>query len=173
MAAIYLDNLVKPRQTNVPTTILAQQPAPDQYTYTDLHLDLKFLDNIGNGWNTVKTKDIQADYDNKAIGNSIVNILTTRPGWKVLSPTFGCRLDKYLFEPLSEFRGSVIANDIKRAIENFEPRITLEHIWVVVSYDDNQYYFEIKFKINQSGLLNTLQLKFNTQALSLNDMIIV
>jgi phage baseplate assembly protein W len=173
MAAIYLDNLVKPRQSKAPTTVLAYEPIPTQYTYTDLHLDLAFAKNIGNGWNAVNSKDIEVDYDQKAVANSIRNILTTRPGWKVLTPTFGCRLDTFLFEPLTEFNAHNIANLVLRSIENFEPRIEITSIDIAPLYDELMYHIEINYKLKQAGLLNTLQLKFNTQALSLNDIIIL
>jgi len=173
MAAIYLDNLVKPRQTKATGTVLGKEPTPSQYTYTDLHLDLIFSQTVGTGWDTANTKDIQADYDAKAISNSLVNIITTRPGWKVLSPEFGCRLDKYLFEPLSEFNAHVIASDILRNLEKFETRVNFTGVNITPLYDELQYYIEINYTIKASSMLNKLQLKFNTQALTLNDILVL
>ena len=104
------------------------------YTYVDLHLDLKEDTVLSRSANkNVKQRDIKVDYDDAAIKNSIINILNTTPGERFLIPMFGANLRGYLFKPVTKETGEMIGNTILRAIEDWEPRVTVENI-TVVSY---------------------------------------
>jgi hypothetical protein len=162
MAAIYLDNLVKPQKVQSQITNIAVEPESLQYTYRDLHLDLSLFKNIGDGFKVVNTKDIQADYDIIAIRNSIYNIFTTRPGEKILSPDFGCSLDQFLFQPLSEVRAQILGNKILENITKFEPRIIVNKILINTNYMEYTYEINVDYQILDSGLVDNLQMNFNT-----------
>jgi len=102
------------------------------YTFVDLHLDLKEDTILSPGSNRpVKQRDIKVDYDESAIKNSIINILNTIPGERFLIPEFGANLKKYLFLPVTKTTAEAIGNTILDAIEKWEPRVTIENIWVV------------------------------------------
>lgn len=160
MAAIYLDNLVKPQKVQSPYTNITAETDLNEYVYTDLHLDLSFIKNIGNGITTVNSNDIVADYDIQAIRNSIYNIFTTKPGEKILNPAFGCSLEAFLFEQLSEFKANIIGNQILTNLTRYEPRIEVEKVMVYPNYEMLQYEITIVYNIPASGLLDKLQMNF-------------
>jgi phage baseplate assembly protein W len=162
MASIYLDNLIKPQKIQSPYTNVAIEPEPLQHTYRDLHLDLEFFQNIGNGYNPVISKDISADFDVKAIHNAIYNIFTTRPGEKILSPDFGCSLDQFLFEQLSDFKAQIIGNLIYTNLVKFEPRINVSKVQVYPNYKEQQYEIYVSYEIPDRSFTDTLQINFNT-----------
>lgn len=119
-----------------------QQPekAKSNFTYTDLLLDLELDFTKSNEFLKRKEiKDLKIDYDYAAIRNSIFNIFTTIPGQRILNPTFGLGLQKYLFLPVNEDTGLAIGNDILRGISTFEPRVRMESI-NVASDEVNQQY---------------------------------
>ena len=149
MAKIDLNNLIRPKQINSPYTKLDQEIIDTSSVYTDLHLDLQLSKNIGNGLNYVNSKDILVDYDIAAIKNSIKNIFTTKKGEKILAPEFGCSLEQYLFEPISELYGRLIGEDIMNSIAKYEPRIEVTAVKVLTQPDDNRYDIEINFKFLQ------------------------
>ena len=64
------------------------------------------------------------------VRESILVILRTRPGERLLRPDFGCGLDRYLFEPNSIATLRLIQEDVKQALTRWEPRITLDDIQV-------------------------------------------
>jgi phage baseplate assembly protein W len=130
MATIDLNNLIRPKKVNNNTTISTLQVKEVVPIYVDLHLDLTLEQNIGLGDNSVQTRDILVDTDIKAIKNSIRNIFRTKKGQKLLSPDFGCSLEQFLFEKVSEFGANIIGNAINDAIVQYEPRVEVIKIFV-------------------------------------------
>lgn len=162
MAKIDLNNLVRPKQINSPDTKVYEEVVDTDFVYTDLHLDLELLKNIGLGKTSTPSKDIRVDNDIEAIKNSVRNILTTKKGEKILAPEFGSSLEQYLFEPVTEVYGRLIGQEILNDIENFEPRIRVEKIKVVPQPDENQYQILLVYSfldITKENVLNILALR--------------
>jgi len=162
MAAIYLDNLVKPKNyTSSITSLINKRVEEVEYTYTDLHLDLKYnttMDLIG--------KDVIVDYDVMAIRNSLINILTSRPGDKILNPLFGCRIDAYLFEAITDFKANMLGKEILKNLETFEPRIEILKVNVQPMIDIHTYYIKLVYKIKDKGLLDSIVLDLRDKNLT-------
>ena len=121
MSAIILKNLETPRSAKRPSESLL---------YADIMLDLEINAN---------TKDLTPAFDDRAIRNSVHNILNTRPGENFLVPDFGLAADKYLFEQITDFNGELLGDEIVRAITKYEPRVTVESVQVGVNIDAQQY----------------------------------
>jgi hypothetical protein len=100
MATIDLNNLIRPKKVNTPTTDIKKRVQSIAPIYVDLHLDMDLEKSIGLGDRVVGSKDILADTDIEAVKNSMRNIFSTKKGEKVLNPEFGCSLEKYLFSPV-------------------------------------------------------------------------
>jgi phage baseplate assembly protein W len=123
------------------TTLPKARPYTREFAYADLHLDLQpSFTNINEVYAVDEQKDLVVDYDLKAIKNSIVNIMTTSPGEKILNPTFGIDLRDYLFEPVSEIISNQIANDIITGMIAQEPRIRFRRKPEVIPNIDEQSY---------------------------------
>ena len=60
-----------------------------------------------------------------AIARSIRNIVFTVPGEKFFNENFGSNISRSLFENIDEISSSIINDEIKYSINNFEPRISL------------------------------------------------
>ncbi len=65
------------------------------------------------------------------IDQSILIILRTRPGERVMRPTFGCRANELLFEPRSASTVSLLQNYVLEALRMWEPRIDVVSVNVV------------------------------------------
>lgn len=76
-----------------------------------------------NGAITVRTVDEEED-----IRESLIILLHTRPGERVMHPTYGCGIYKKVYEQITEGTVTEIKDMIRRAILFFEPRITLNSI---------------------------------------------
>lgn len=155
MATVRLDNLIRPKQNNSPTTKVSEETF-DNVVYSDLHLDLT-MNSSGN----IQSKqfisnDIKIDINENAIKNSIKNCIYTKKGEKVLDPDFGMNLDVYLFEPLSESIGDSIGRKILSELSQQEPRINILRITVNVNYDNNSYGIMVFYEIPK------INKKFNT-----------
>jgi phage baseplate assembly protein W len=177
MAIIDLNNLIQPKQVNSTSTAVNVAYLTPSHIYSDLHLDLVTNKSIGIGTNSAESRDIAADLDIKAIKNSIRNIFLTIPGQKVLSPSFGCSLDKYLFEPVSVLGGNAIGNDINNAITQYEPRVSVINVYVkpnptstpYVNLNGNQITLNATGETNSLGPGYAVSVTYEILPLSVKD----
>lgn len=120
----------------------------EDFTYSDLHLDLKLNQLITNeSEKQTQQVDIQADYDFAAIRNSLVNLFLTSPGDKILNPEFGMDLRNFLFDPVTETIASSISDTILTAVTRFEPRVTITKLTVKPDEDNQQYIINMYVNI--------------------------
>jgi phage baseplate assembly protein W len=91
--------------------------------------DLTFL---GTGWSFPpefskrgSVKMVSAEED---IRQSLLILLSTTPGERVMQPSFGCGLKSKVYENINESSVTILKDMIKRAILFFEPRVVLESI---------------------------------------------
>lgn len=68
---------------------------------------------------------------NEDIEQSIRIILSTRPGERVMRPTFGCRAHELLFETRSAATASLLQEYVLQALRMWEPRIDVHRVNVV------------------------------------------
>jgi phage baseplate assembly protein W len=69
------------------------------------------------------------------VRQSIETILDTEPGERIMRPTFGCGLRRYLMAPNTLTTRTAMADDITAALTTWEPRIELTNVSVLP--DDN------------------------------------
>lgn len=120
----------------------------ENFTYSDLHLDLQMQQLVTNESAKIpQQQDVAADYDLGAIRNSIINIFLTSPGDKLLNPEFGIDLRDYLFLSVSDTVASSIYDDIYNNITRFEPRIVLDKLQVIPDYDNQQYTINMSISV--------------------------
>jgi Bacteriophage baseplate protein W len=82
------------------------------------------------------------------IDQSILIILKTRPGERVMRPTFGCRANELLFEPRSAATTSLLQNYVLEALRMWEPRIEVLNVNVVENEaGDGVLLTEIEYQI--------------------------
>lgn len=117
-----------------------------------LHKDLDFHFDI----NPV-TNDVPIVADVKAIKQSVLNILLTNHGERPFKPTFGANLRSYLFEPVDNVTIVLIANQIKEAITNWEPRVRVVDIKVSSKADRNAIDIAAEIKIVGTGDVVTVE----------------
>jgi len=123
------------------TTLPKARSYTRDFAFADLHLDLDTsFTNINELNATNEQTDVVVDYDLRAIKNSIINIMTTSPGEKILNPTFGIDLRDYLFEPVTEITSGLIANDIITGFALQEPRIKFLKKPEVIPNEEEQSY---------------------------------
>lgn len=121
---------------------------PEKYLYKDLFLDLDLEYSTQSAilrYNNIT--DFKALYDTDAIINSVKNILLTSPGQKLLNPTFGIDLRRFLFYPVNTRIGYLIGLDFSERLPKFEPRITIDSVQVVLQPEDNAYEVNVVFTI--------------------------
>jgi phage baseplate assembly protein W len=97
----------------------------------------------------------------KAINNSIENILLTGYGERMFLPYFGSPLGYIVFESLNTVNGERILDEIIEAIKRWEKRITIleNEVELNILKDQNTITIVIPYIINRSGLQSTFSRK--------------
>jgi phage baseplate assembly protein W len=70
------------------------------------------------------------------VEESIRLILGTQYGERVMRPTFGCGLRRFLMKPNTAAIRALIQNEVLSALVQWEPRIDLQSVQVVPSADE-------------------------------------
>ena len=91
--------------------------------FKDISMSFKF--NPLNG-------DLIALKNANAISRSIRNIVFTTPGEKFFNEDFGSDVSRSLFENIDDLTASNIRDQIRRSIINFEERVDLREVVVLV-----------------------------------------
>ena len=143
-----------------------------KYVYADLHMDFKLQSSLSNSYLSdpgTQLKDVNIDYDVRAIETSIRNIFNTKPGEKILNPAFGLDLNQYLFEPISEDTAREIGNTILEQLPLYEPRVILNSIDIVAKENNNEYIVTMSITVPElnnlytdiKGVLDTQGFRYN------------
>ena len=93
------------------------------------------------------TKDLPILKDADAIRRSVRNIVQTIPKEKFFNSIFGSDITESLFEFVDFGTASVIEDQIKLSIDNFEPRVNNVEVQVDPIPDDNTFNVTIIFDI--------------------------
>ena len=91
--------------------------------------------------------DLIALKNSSAIARSIRNIVFTQPGEKFFNPNFGSRITESLFENVDSSTASIIRDEIRNSIKNFEPRVNLLRVVVAPNFDENEMNVKITYEI--------------------------
>jgi phage baseplate assembly protein W len=106
-------------------------------------------------------RDLLSYKNEDSVKRSIRNILLTDRGERFFNPTFGSDIRKMLFENFSPSTEQVIADLIKTAIGNHEPRANVIDVNVSGNPDQNSMYINIVFSVINKAEPVTLELILN------------
>lgn len=137
--------------------------------YTDVLLDLSVIKKHSDPNATsdfLNGYDIEVLEDEKAVLNSIKNLFSVRKGEVYLNPDYGLPLYRYIAEPLHVSTAERIGEELHSAILKWEPRVTVQDIYVVPN--ENLYMYHIKINLVITKLKK--QLSFSGGFSVQNDM---
>lgn len=81
--------------------------------------------------------------DAQAIVQNVVNLITTRKGTRPFNPEYGANIEDFLFDLMDETAELELFNEIVDAVNNYEPRVTLDLSQSDVTADPDNNTFEI------------------------------
>lgn len=113
------------------------KPTLDKIKNGNRYSDIDIL-NARQGGNDVVLGELPMAYDVDAVKASIRNILMWRVGENILRPEFGHNIHRSMYEQITDFNKERLAQEIQRALEENEPRITIRAVSVQRSEDDEQ-----------------------------------
>ena len=93
------------------------------------------------------TNDLIALKNEQAISRSLRNIVFTVPGEKFFDESFGSKISQSLFENVDDISASLIIDEIRQSITNYEPRVDLLDVKAEPNFDNNEFNVRIVYNI--------------------------
>jgi phage baseplate assembly protein W len=111
---------------------------------------------LGKGWTIPLQPDDRSgklNYESGAekVRQSIWIILDTEPGERIMRPSFGCGLRRYLMKPNTTATHALIQREVRNALVTWEPRIDLESVDVTPGDDPALILIEINYLHRRDG----------------------
>ena len=94
------------------------------------------------------------------IKSNLINLLLTNVGERVMNPTFGCELKKFIFEGITDLNLDILEQSLKRSISIFIPEITVTDIEFNSNQDNNIINLTINYYLNISETPDQITVQF-------------
>lgn len=91
------------------------------------------------------TKDLVLSYDDQAVIRSLRNLLLTNHYEVPFNSAVGSNILNMLFEPITPLMAHYLKREIEDTIKNFEPRVIVKNVGVVILPDEDFYRVTITF----------------------------
>jgi len=91
--------------------------------------------------------DLIAIKNETAIARSIRNLVLTQPGERFFNQNLGSKVNQSLFENIDDISASILRDEIKNTIQNYEPRVELIDVVVTPNYDDYEFSVNVSYYI--------------------------
>jgi uncharacterized protein len=107
---------------------------------------------VGAGWAfplvTDATGSIALVTEDREIAGAIWLVLATSPGERPMRPEFGSRLADYVFAPANATTRGQLANEVRVALERWEPRIDVGDVDIsFAAIEDGIVYIDVHYQI--------------------------
>ncbi len=123
-------------------------------------------DFLGTGWsfppefNETEGK-LAMTSDVEDINNSLMILLSTRPGERVMFPNYGCDLQEMLFKPLDITLITQMKGIIERAILYHEPRINILNIGIDAQEElGGEVLIQISYEVRNTNTRSNMVFPF-------------
>lgn len=111
---------------------------------------------LGQGWSLpLRPSASRGGFDYRAgadqVRQAIWIILATEPGERVMRPSFGCGLRRYLMSPNSPGTRALIRRDVENSLSQWEPRIRLAEVTVSPGDDPSLVVIDVRYVLARDG----------------------
>jgi len=121
----------------------------DKNVFIGIDLPFRMSENQGNGY----FESTESTFE--AVSNNIKSLLLTQKGERIMQPSLGLNLRKYLFEQINDDTMILIENDIYDAIKFWLPFVEISDIKLQFGEESdigrNSIEIDVKFSINRSN----------------------
>ena len=125
-------------------------------------------DVLGTGWRFPPTPGGTGGFELRAgpalVRQSLLIILGTEPGERLMRPDFGCALRTYLMEPNTPATREGIARDVAAAIRYWEPRVELGAVEVLPTDDPSAVLVSVTYTLVRDQSVDAIQVVVQVDA---------
>ena len=127
-------------------------------------------DQLGKGWTFPPEVGATGAFEWRSgpllVRQSILIILDTEPGERVMRPDFGCGLRRYLMEPNTPATRAAIAQEIEATLRAWEQRIVVGSVDVVPTDDPSTVLVSISYTLIRDQSIDSVQVTIPDNATS-------
>ncbi|WPR75110.1 GPW/gp25 family protein [Algoriphagus sp. NG3] len=107
---------------------------------------------LGRGWAfpvsfSLESQQVRLAENEEDIQQSLIILLNTTLGERIMRPDYGANMEDLLFEALNVTTANMIANRIKQAILYHEPRVKTEDIDLRPNYNEGRIEVIVSYLI--------------------------
>ena len=120
---------------------------------------------LGKGWRCPvdinRNGGVAQSAHEDLVRESIIIILGTAPGERVMRPHFGCEIHDLLFAPNNANTAGLAAHYCVEALSKWEPRVGEVEADATPSVDEpNKLLIHIRYKVRETGNMNNMVYPF-------------
>lgn len=116
------------------------------------------------GFGVTPTGRLDTVSDEAALRQSLLLLLSTVPGERVMRPSYGCPLDRFVFAPNDETTAGLAIHEVRSAIERNEPRVEIVGIDAGPDPADfTRLIVEVTYRVRATAVLETVSLPVELQ----------
>jgi phage baseplate assembly protein W len=112
---------------------------------------------LGTGWSFPpsfnhhnSTFELVSEEDD--IRQSLMLLIATAPGERIMNPAYGCDLNSLVFEPINDATCFEIISMVRMAILQFEPRVIVDEVVVhVASLEPGILHIQVDYTVIQTN----------------------
>jgi phage baseplate assembly protein W len=132
--------------------------------FNALRLGLRDLTGSG-GFGVTPTGKLETVADEPALRQSLILLLSTVPGERVMRPDYGCPLNKFAFAPNDATTAGLVIHEVRRSIERNEPRVDIVAVDAGPDPDDEtRLVIDVTYRVRVTAAVNTVSLPLDLQA---------
>ncbi len=124
-------------------------------------------DFLGTGWRfplqTHASGGIAGSRNEQKIKESIILIISTAKGERVMRPTFGCDLQQLVFEPNNSVTANLARHYVEEALTLWEPRIGVDEVAAEIDNPNGQLLIKVKYFVRATNSPQNLVYPFYFQ----------
>lgn len=94
------------------------------------------------------------------VRQSILIILQTERGERVMRPEFGAGLGEFVFEPVNPTTMALLKKRVEEALVDWEPRIDIQTVAVTTSDERSRLLIDVGYRVRATNTANNLVYPF-------------
>ncbi|MEP6859875.1 MAG: GPW/gp25 family protein [Deltaproteobacteria bacterium] len=120
---------------------------------------------LGTGWKfplqVTPTGAIATSSEEQKIEESILLVLSTAPGERLMLPDFGCAIHDLVFEPNNSSTVTTVIDLVRRSLTEYEPRIDVIEVTAETSTEQqNLLLIRVDYRVRDNNAMANLVYPF-------------
>jgi phage baseplate assembly protein W len=120
---------------------------------------------LGTGWKfplqVTPTGAIATSSEEQKIEESILLVLSTAPGERLMLPDFGCGIHDLVFEPNNSSTVTTVVDLVRRSLTKYEPRIDVVDVTAETSTEQpNLLLIRVDYRVRDNNAMANLVYPF-------------